>query len=63
AQGNPMAGREQWRAWCSRVLEDYEEPWPGARERVLRGLQVIVTAYTAARLRGKAERMLSSLDL
>lgn len=63
AQNNPMAGREQWRLWCSQVLSDYQEPWAGARERVLRGLQVIVTAHTAARLRGKAEQMLKALDL
>lgn len=63
AQRAPMAGREEWREWCAQVLEDYEEPYPGARERVLRGLQVIVTAYTAARLKSRAECMLSSLDL
>lgn len=62
-QRSPMAGREQWREWCAHVLEDYEEPYPGARERVLRGLQVIVTAYTAAQLKGSAEHMLSGLDL
>lgn len=62
AQRSPMAGREQWRAWCAQVLEDYDEPYPGARERVCRGLQVIVTAYAAARLKGEAERMLKSLD-
>lgn len=60
---SPLAGREQWRQWCEQVLADYAEPYPGARERVLRGLQVIVTAYTAARLKGRAERMLTGLDL
>lgn len=59
---SPMAGREQWREWCAQVLEDYQEPYPGARGRVERGLQVIVTAYAAARLKGDAGRMLSSLD-
>lgn len=63
AQRTPMAGREEWREWCAQVLEDYEEPYPGTRERILRGLQVIVTAYTAARLKSRAECMLSSLDL
>lgn len=60
---NPMAGRETWQEWCAQALEDYEEPWPGARERVQRGLQVIVTAYTAAQLKVRAERMLTGLDL
>lgn len=62
AERSPMAGREQWRAWCAQVLEDYDEPYPGARERVWRGLQVIVTAYASARLKTEAERMLKSLD-
>ena len=62
AERSPMAGREQWRAWCAQVLEDYDEPYPGARERVRRGLQVIVTAYASARLKTEAERMLKSLD-
>ena len=47
---------------CAQVLEDYDEPYPGARERVRRGLQVIVTAYASARLKTEAERMLKSLD-
>ena len=63
AEHSPMAGRTAWREWCTQVLEDYEEPYPGARERVLRGLQVIMMAYAAARLRGSAEQMLVSLDL
>ena len=62
AERSPMAGRTEWRAWCDQVLEDYDEPYPGARERVSRGLQVIVTAYAAARLKGNADRLLSSLD-
>lgn len=57
-----MAGRETWRDFCVQVLEDYDEPYSGARERVSRGLQVIITAYAAARLKGEAERMLTSLD-
>ena len=60
---NPRAGREDWQDWCLRVLADYAEPYPGARDRVRRGLQVIVTAYAAARLKGRAERMLKALDL
>ena len=62
AERSPMAGRLEWRDWCVQVLEDYDEPYPGARERVSRGLRVIVTAYAAARLKGNAERLLSSLD-
>ena len=60
---SPQSGREEWQAWCAQVLEDYAEPYPGARDRVRRGLQVIITAYAAARLKGRAEQMLRALDL
>ena len=60
---SPQAGRENWLSWCALVLEDYTELYPGARDRVRRGLQVIVTAYASARLKGRAERMLKTLDL
>lgn len=60
---SPQTGRDEWKYWCEQVLSDYREPYPGARDRVRRGLQVIVTAYAAARLKGKAERMLKALDL
>lgn len=59
----PQTGRDEWKDWCELTLEDYREPYPGARDRVRRGLQVIVTAYAAARLKGKAEQMLKALDL
>ena len=60
---SPQAGRENWLDWCVQALEGYREPYPGARERVRRGLQVIVTAYAAARLKGEAGQMLKALDL
>lgn len=60
---SPQVGREHWQDWCVQVLEGYREPYPGARDRVRRGLQVVLTAYAAARLKGRAERMLKALDL
>lgn len=59
----PQTGRDEWKHWCEQALSDYREPYPGARDRVRRGLQVIVTAYAAVRLKGKAEQMLKALDL
>lgn len=60
---SPCSGREEWQGWCEQVLAGYAEPYPGARARVRRGLQVILTAYAAARLKGRAEQMLKGLDL
>ena len=55
------AGPEDVARWCRTAVEDYGEPAPGARDRVARCLQVILTAYLAARLRREAELLLSQL--
>lgn len=44
------------------ILEDYQEPAPGARERVKQVLQIMVTAWLAARLQQQAEKMMENLS-
>lgn len=44
-----------------KALEDYEEPVPGARERVKKVLRIMLTAWLAARMRQEAEQMLAEL--
>jgi len=43
------------------ALADYQEPTPGARERVKQVLRVMLTAWLAARMTQAAEKMLHSL--
>ena len=43
------------------AVAGFQEPVPGARERVARCLHVILTAYLAARLKREAETLLSRL--
>lgn len=43
------------------VLQDYQEPVPGARKRVEQVLQVMLTAFVAARMRTKAEEQLAQI--
>ena len=57
---NPT-GPEEAARWCRAAVEDYQEPVPGARDRVARCLHVILTAYLAARLKQEAEALLSAL--
>ena len=57
----PPAGRGAAARWCRAAVEDYQEPVPGARDRVARCLHVILTAYLAARLKQEAEALLSAL--
>lgn len=52
------AGRD---AYLTQILENYQEPVPGARERVAKVLQVMLTAWAAAQLRQTAVQMLDAL--
>ena len=43
-------------------LMDYEEPVPGAKQRVREVLRIMLTAYLAARMMQETEKMLSKLQ-
>ncbi len=43
-------------------LADYQEPIPGAKERVKKVLRIMLTAYLAARMRQEAEQMLAEIQ-
>lgn len=61
AKANEMKTNENWKIALDEVLKDYEEPFPGARERIAKVLQIMVTAWVASRLQQEAETMLQSL--
>lgn len=44
------------------AMADYEEPVPGAKDRVKQALRVMLTAWLAARMRQEAESMLESMQ-
>ena len=46
---------------CAHAIEGYEEPYPGAKERVRQVLQIMVTAYIASRLKQQAQQMYDAL--
>ena len=45
------------------LLQDYVEPFPGARARIARVLDVMFTAYKAGIFKQRAESMIMDLDL
>ena len=57
-QLNDPQEREQMR---QQVMSEYQEPIPGAKQRVEKVLQIMLTAWVAERLRQEAERMLDTL--
>ena len=44
-----------------KVMADYQEPFPGAGERVRQVLRIMLTAWVATRMRQEAEKMLDAL--
>ena len=57
---NDPAGRDKY---VREVLADYEEPIPGARERVEKVLNVMLTAWAASLLRQQAVSMAQALKI
>jgi len=62
AHGRPLVEQDTLRQWCAEVLTGYQEPVPGARKRVERCLCIILTAYSAARLKQEADALLAQLE-
>ena len=53
---------QQWEDSIQQVLEDYQEPLPGAKQRIAQVLKVMTAAWFATRMRQDAERMANALQ-
>ena len=63
SQARELDTHEQWLAAIDTTTADYQEPIPGAKERVAQVLQVMLTAWIAARMAQEAEKMMGALVL
>ena len=61
ARDKELDRNQSWIPAIDRVLQDYQEPIPGARERIAQVLRVMLVAYIAARMRTEAETLLNEL--
>lgn len=61
ARARHIGGTKEWGEALEEVMSDYQEPYPGARDRIVKVLRVMLTAWIAARLRLESEEMMSSL--
>ena len=43
-------------------MANYAEPYPGARKKVTQVLQIMLTAWIAARLKDQADGMIADLE-
>ena len=50
-----------WLTAIDQVLEDYQEPVPGAKMRIAKVLRIMLIAFIAARMKDEAEMLLSQL--
>ena len=61
ANSRELYREENREAVLDEALADYQEPVPGAKERVKTTLRIMLTAWLAARMTQEAERMLREL--
>ncbi len=61
ARARHMGGSD-WEAALTEVTKDYLEPIPGAREKLIKVLKIMLTVWFANVLKAKAEDMLRELN-
>ena len=61
ARARHIGGDKEWGEALTEVMDDYREPAPGAKERIIKVLRIMLTAWIAGRLRQQAEDMISAL--
>lgn len=56
-----IGGTEDWDEALTEITQDYAEPVPGAREKLIRVLKIMLTVWMSNSLRLGAERMIAEL--
>ena len=61
SQARHIGGTRSWDDVLAEILGEYDEPVPGARERIDKVLRIMLTAWIGVRTIQQAEQMLSAL--
>ena len=61
-QARELKDPQEREAVLDKAMSQYQEPFPGAGERVRHVLQIMLTAWLAARMKQEAEKMLDTLQ-
>ena len=61
ARARHIGGTDTWEEALAEILADYDEPIPGAKERIDKVLRIMLTAWIGVRTIQKADQMLSEL--
>ncbi|MBQ8237812.1 MAG: DUF1836 domain-containing protein [Oscillospiraceae bacterium] len=63
ARARELDTHNQWDQAIAATMADYEEPVPGARQRISQVLRIMLTAWVAARMTQEAEKMMGQLEI
>ncbi len=61
ANARHIGGTEKWEDALETVTADYQEPVPGAREKLKNVLQIMLTVWVANQLKAQADKMIADL--
>ena len=61
ARARQVGGDEEWEDVLQKITADYIEPIPGARDKLIRVLRIMLTVWAANTLRITAEKMIEEL--
>ena len=62
AKARYIGGTQTWDDALAEVTADYAEPIPGASEKLIKVLKVMLTIWCANRLKAEAENMIAQLE-
>lgn len=61
AQARYIGGTKSWDDALVEITEDYREPVPGARDKLIKVLKIMLTIWCANSLKAQAEQMIAQL--
>ena len=61
ARARQVGGDKEWEEALQEITSDYAEPVPGARDKLIRVLRIMLTVWAANTLRTAAEKMIGEL--
>ena len=61
ARARYIGGEQTWDEALEEVTASYKEPAPGAKEKLIKVLKIMLTAWVSGRIKAEAERMIAEL--
>ena len=61
ARARHMGGSTEWGEALEEVMTNYAEPFPGAKEKIIHVLRIMLTAWVTARLQDQVDDMIAQL--